>query len=139
MGKYFHLYENISNISPFEGPQYYLAPLWAFYLQAAFMGTVFFVGTPLNFVVLLVTVKYKKLRQPLNYILVNISFAGFLALIFSVFQVFIASCRGYFFQGPFACGVETWIGSVAGKTFFYYFLLLFTAKIILRTMKSTFM
>ncbi|XP_067111061.1 ultraviolet-sensitive opsin-like [Osmerus mordax] len=114
MGKHFHLYENISNISPFEGPQHHLAPLWAFYLQAAFMGTVFFVGTPLNFVVLLVTVKYKKLRQPLNYILVNISFAGFLALIFSVFQVFIASLRGYFFQGYFACAIESWIGSVAG-------------------------
>nr|BAD54746.1 retinal putative UV-sensitive opsin [Plecoglossus altivelis] len=114
MGKVFYLYENISKISPFEGPQYHLAPLWAFYLQAAFMGTVFFVGTPLNFVVLLVTVKYKKLRQPLNYILVNISFAGFLALIFSVFQVFLASTRGFFFMGHMACSIETWIGSVAG-------------------------
>ncbi|KAI3366575.1 hypothetical protein L3Q82_009186 [Scortum barcoo] len=40
-----------------------------------FMSIVLFAGTPLNFVVLLVTANYKKLRVPLNFILVNISFA----------------------------------------------------------------
>ncbi|KAM6986095.1 opsin-1, short-wave-sensitive 1 [Aplochiton taeniatus] len=110
----FHLYENISKISPFEGPQYHLAPKWAFYMQAAFMGFVFFAGTPLTFVVLLVTAKYKKLRQPLNYILVNISFAGFIFVTFSVSQVFVCSLRGYYFLGYMLCALEACVGAIAG-------------------------
>nr|BAD54747.1 retinal putative UV-sensitive opsin [Plecoglossus altivelis] len=114
MGKQFHLYENVSKIGPFEGPQYYLAPVWVFYLQAAFMGFVFFVGTPLNFVILMVTIKYKKLRQPLNYILVNISVGGFIFAVFSVSQVFVASLRGYYFLGYTLCAMEACMGSIAG-------------------------
>uniref|UniRef100_A0A3B3H9D5 Opsin 1 (cone pigments), short-wave-sensitive 1 n=1 Tax=Oryzias latipes TaxID=8090 RepID=A0A3B3H9D5_ORYLA len=114
MGKYFYLYENISKVGPYDGPQYYLAPTWAFYLQAAFMGFVFFVGTPLNFVVLLATAKYKKLRVPLNYILVNITFAGFIFVTFSVSQVFLASVRGYYFFGQTLCALEAAVGAVAG-------------------------
>nr|ACJ72019.1 SWS1 opsin [Lepidopus fitchi] len=113
MGKDFHLFENISKIGPFEGPQYYLAPVWVFYLQAAFMFSVVILGAPLNFVVLYVTVKYKKLRQPLNYILVNICLAGLIAM-FSVFQVFLASTRGYFFLGHTLCALESSTGSVVG-------------------------
>ncbi|XP_029901413.1 opsin-1, short-wave-sensitive 1 [Myripristis murdjan] len=114
MGKHFHLYENISKVSPFEGPQYYLAPHWAFYMQAAFMGFVFFAGAPLNFIVLFVTLKYKKLRVPLNYILVNISFAGFIFVMFSVSQVFAASVKGYYFLGPTLCALEACMGAIAG-------------------------
>lgn len=115
MGKHFHLFENISKVDPFEGPQHYLAPMWAFYLQAAFMGFVLFAGAPLNFVVLLVTAKYKKLRVPLNYILVNISLAGFIFAIFSVSQVFVASVKGYYFLGYTLCAMEAAMGSIAGK------------------------
>ncbi|XP_010885246.1 opsin-1, short-wave-sensitive 1 [Esox lucius] len=114
MGKDFYLYENISKVSPFEGPQYHLAPSWAFYLQTAFMGFVFFAGTPLNFIVLFVTVKYKKLRQPLNYILVNVALSSFIFVTFSVSQVFIASTRGYFFMGHTLCAMESAMGSIAG-------------------------
>nr|WBO25989.1 short-wavelength sensitive opsin [Chrysiptera starcki] len=114
MGKHFHLYENISKVDPFEGPQHYLAPAWAFNLQAAFMGFVFFVGTPLNFVVLLAVAKYKKLRVPLNYILVNISFAGFIFVTFSVSQVFFASLKGYYFFGYTLCALEAAVGAIAG-------------------------
>ncbi|XP_031696717.1 opsin-1, short-wave-sensitive 1 [Anarhichas minor] len=114
MGKYFHLYENVSKVSPFEGPQYYLAPMWVFHLQTIFMGFVLFVGTPLNFVILLVTMKYKKLRVPLNYILVNISFAGFIFVTFSVSQVFISTIRGYYFLGHTLCAMESAMGSIAG-------------------------
>uniref|UniRef100_A0A3Q2QLX7 Opsin 1 (cone pigments), short-wave-sensitive 1 n=1 Tax=Fundulus heteroclitus TaxID=8078 RepID=A0A3Q2QLX7_FUNHE len=103
MGKHFHLYENISKVDPFEGPQYHLAPSWAFYLQTLFMGFVFLAGTPLNILVLLATAKYKKLRAPLNYILVNISFAGF---IFVTFSVFVCSARGYYFLGYTMCALE---------------------------------
>ncbi|XP_041951036.1 ultraviolet-sensitive opsin-like [Alosa sapidissima] len=114
MAKDFYLYENISKVSPFEGPQYHIAPKWVFYLQAAFMGMVFFLGTPLNATVLFVTAKYKKLRTPLNYILVNISLGGFIFDVFSVSQVFLSSLQGYYFLGHTMCALESSMGSVAG-------------------------
>nr|APU53745.1 UV short wavelength sensitive opsin [Symphysodon discus] len=114
MGKYFHLYENISKVSPFEGPQYYLAPAWAFHLQTAFMGFALFAATPLNFIVLIATMNNKKLRVPLNFILVNISFAGFIFVTFSVRQVFLASMRGYYFLGYTLCALEAAVGAIAG-------------------------
>ncbi|XP_033888787.2 ultraviolet-sensitive opsin isoform X1 [Acipenser ruthenus] len=110
----FYLFENISSVGPWDGPQYHIAPKWAFYLQTLFMGFVFFAGTPLNAIVLIVTVKYKKLRQPLNYILVNISFAGFIFVTFSVFTVFVSSSQGYFVFGKTICAIEAFLGSVAG-------------------------
>ncbi|XP_066561282.1 ultraviolet-sensitive opsin-like [Amia ocellicauda] len=110
----FYLFENISSVGPFEGPQYHIAPTWAFYFQTAFMGCVFVIGAPLNAVVLVVTIKYKKLRQPLNYILVNISAAGFVAVMFSIFPVFLSSSQGYFFMGKTACAFEGYTGAIAG-------------------------
>ncbi|XP_009958551.1 PREDICTED: ultraviolet-sensitive opsin-like, partial [Leptosomus discolor] len=107
----FYLFKNESSVGPWDGPQYHIAPAWAFYLQTAFMGFVFLVGTPLNAIVLVVTVKYKKLRQPLNYILVNISFSGFISCIFSVFTVFISSSQGYFIFGKHMCALEGFVGA----------------------------
>lgn len=78
------------------------------------MGFVFFAGTPLNATVLVATLRYRKLRQPLNYILVNVSLGGFLFCIFSVFTVFIASCKGYFLFGRHVCALEAFLGSAAG-------------------------
>ncbi|XP_049750231.1 short-wave-sensitive opsin 1 [Elephas maximus indicus] len=110
----FYLFKNISSVGPWGGPQYHIGPVWAFHLQAAFMAFVFFVGTPLNALVLVATLRYRKLRQPLNYILVNISLGGFLSCIFSVFIVFISSCKGYFIFGRYVCALEAFVGSVAG-------------------------
>lgn len=111
----FYLFANISKVGPFEGPQYHIAPMWAFYFQTAFMGFVFFAGTPLNSIILIAIVKYKKLRQPLNYILVNISAAGFLFCVVAVFTVFISSSQGYFIFGKHVCALEAFLGSLAGK------------------------
>ncbi|XP_009643551.1 ultraviolet-sensitive opsin [Egretta garzetta] len=111
----FYLFKNgSSSLGPWDGPQYHIAPRWAFYLQTAFMGFVFLVGTPLNAIVLVVTVKYKKLRQPLNYILVNISFSSFISCIFSVFTVFISSSQGYFVFGKHMCSLEGFVGATGG-------------------------
>nr|XP_001502785.1 short-wave-sensitive opsin 1 [Equus caballus] len=110
----FFLYKNISSVRPWDGPQYHIAPVWAFRLQAAFLGIVFLVGMPLNSLVLVATLRYKKLRQPLNYILVNVSLGGFLVCIFSVLIVFINSCHGYFVFGPHVCAFESFLGTVAG-------------------------
>lgn len=110
----FFLFKNISLVGPWGGPQYHLAPVWAFHLQAAFMGFVFFAGTPLNATVLVATLRYRKLRQPLNYILVNVSLGGFIYCTFSVFIVFINSCYGYFVFGRHVCALEAFLGCAAG-------------------------
>ncbi|XP_021555043.1 short-wave-sensitive opsin 1 [Neomonachus schauinslandi] len=112
-GEEFYLFKNISLVGPWDGPQYHIAPVWAFRLQAVFMGFVFFAGTPLNASVLVATLRYKKLQQPLNYILVNVSLGGFLYCI-SVSSVFIASCQGYFVFGRHVCALEAFLGSTAG-------------------------
>lgn len=109
----FYLFKNISLVGPWDGPQYHIAPVWAFRLQAVFMGFVFFAGTPLNATVLVATLRYKKLRQPLNYILVNVSLGGFIYCI-SVSSVFIASCHGYFIFGHLICALEAFLGTTAG-------------------------
>ncbi|XP_034876195.1 short-wave-sensitive opsin 1 [Mirounga leonina] len=109
----FYLFKNISLVGPWGGPQYHIAPVWAFCLQAVFMGFVFFAGTPLNASVLVATLRYKKLRQPLNYILVSVSLGGFLYCI-SVSSIFIASCQGYFIFGRHVCALEAFLGSTAG-------------------------
>nr|ARS65859.1 short-wavelength-sensitive opsin 1 [Pituophis melanoleucus] len=109
-----YLYENISSVKPWDGPQYHIAPMWAFHFQTIFMGLVFFAGTPLNAIILFVTIKYKKLRQPLNYILVNISLAGLIFCVFAVFVVFLSSIQGYFFLGRQVCKLEAFLGTVAG-------------------------
>lgn len=62
---------------------------WAFRLQAAFVGFVFIAGMPLN-----ATLRYRKLWQPLNYILVNVSGRGRgdSSSASSGFTIFMASC-----------------------------------------------
>ncbi|XP_060013550.1 short-wave-sensitive opsin 1 [Lagenorhynchus albirostris] len=109
----FFLFKNIL-VGPWDGPQYRLAPVWAFHLQAAFTGFVFVVGTPLDATVLVATLRYRKLRQPLNYILVNVSLRGFIYCIFSVFVVFITSCHGYFVFGRHVCALGAFLGCTAG-------------------------
>ncbi|XP_032297784.1 LOW QUALITY PROTEIN: violet-sensitive opsin-like [Coturnix japonica] len=110
----FYLFTNGSVPGPWDGPQYHIAPPWAFYLQTAFMGSVFAVGTPLNAVVLWVTVRYKRLRQPLNYILVNNLGQRFVSCVLSVFVVFVASARGYFVFGKRVCELEAFVGTTGG-------------------------
>ncbi|KAG8440120.1 hypothetical protein GDO86_006059 [Hymenochirus boettgeri] len=110
----FYLFKNVSNVGPWDGPQFHIAPRWAFHLQALFMALVFIFGTPLNAIVLVVTIKYKKLRQPLNYILVNISVAGVMMCLLAIFPVFLASVKGYYFFGKNACAFEAFVGALTG-------------------------
>merc|ERR1712212_105926 len=72
--------------SPFYYPQYYLAPPVAFYALAAWMFFLICFGFPINALTLLVTAQNKKLRQPLNFILVNLAFAG-LIMVFIGFTI----------------------------------------------------
>lgn len=101
--------------SPFEYQQYYLADPWFFRLLALYMFCLVITGFPINFLTLLVTAQNKKLRQPLNFILVNLAVAGLIMVIFG-FTVTIFSCvNGYFALGPLSCAIEGFMATVGGK------------------------
>ncbi|XP_003448394.1 green-sensitive opsin [Oreochromis niloticus] len=101
--------------SPFEYPQYYLADPWFFKLLAFYMVFLVITGFPINFLTLLVTAQNKKLRQPLNFILVNLAVAGLIMVMFG-FTVTIYSClNGYFSLGPLSCAIEGFMATVGGQ------------------------
>lgn len=85
----------------------YLAPVWAFHLQAAFMGFVFFVGTPLN----AGACGHTGGSRSTIFWCVSL---GASSTIFSVFVVFISSCYGYFIFGRHVCALEAFLGCTAG-------------------------
>ncbi|XP_072883626.1 vertebrate ancient long opsin a isoform X2 [Hemitrygon akajei] len=81
------------------------------------MFFVTFLSLSENFTVLLVTYKYKQLRQPLNYIILNLSLADFLVSTIGGTLSFVTNLYGYFVLGEWACVLEgfsvTFFGIVA--------------------------
>ncbi|XP_072095476.1 vertebrate ancient long opsin a [Mobula birostris] len=81
------------------------------------MFFVTFLSLSENFTVLLVTYKYKQLRQPPNYIILNLSLADFLVSIIGGTLSFVTNLHGYFVLGEWACVLEgfsvTFFGIVA--------------------------
>ncbi|XP_032872998.1 opsin-VA-like [Amblyraja radiata] len=103
-------------VDPFRGPLETIEP-WNFKLLATVMFFVTFLSLSENFIVLLVTYKYKQLRQPLNYIILNLSLADFLVSAIGGSLSFITNLYGYFVMGVWACVLEgfavTFLGIVA--------------------------
>ncbi|MGH0132439.1 UNVERIFIED_CONTAM: hypothetical protein FKN15_035946 [Acipenser sinensis] len=101
---------------PFSGPDESIAP-WNFKLLAALMFFITSLSLSENFIVMLVTFKFKQLRQPLNYIIVNLSLADFLLSVIGGTISFLTNSKGYFFMGSWACVLEgfavTFLGIVA--------------------------
>ncbi|GCC22314.1 vertebrate ancient long opsin a [Chiloscyllium punctatum] len=112
--------DRVAGISPspaaFSGPLRTIEP-WNFKVLATFMFFVTFLSLSENFLVLLVTYRYKQLRQPLNYIILNLSVADFLASLVGGTLSFLTNLYGYFFLGAWACVLEgfavTFFGIVA--------------------------
>ncbi|CAG5980450.1 green-sensitive opsin [Menidia menidia] len=101
--------------SPFEYQQYYLADPWFFRLLAAWMFFLFCTGFPINALTLVVTAQNKKLRQPLNFILVNLAVAG-LIMIICGYTVCIYCCMmGYFSLGAPMCQFEGFAATLGGQ------------------------
>lgn len=103
---------------PFLYEQYYLADPWQFKLLAVYMFFLILFGFPINGLTLLVTAQHKKLRQPLNYILVNLAVAGMLMVIFGFTITMSSAVNGYFYFGPIACAIEGFMATLGGKLFF---------------------
>lgn len=102
--------------SPFEAPQYYLAEPWQFSMLAAYMFLLIVLGFPINFLTLYVTVQHKKLRTPLNYILLNLAVAD-LFMVFGGFTTTLyTSLHGYFVFGPTGCNLEGFFATLGGMS-----------------------
>ncbi|XP_056627347.1 LOW QUALITY PROTEIN: vertebrate ancient long opsin b [Triplophysa dalaica] len=101
---------------PFSGPLKSIAP-WNYTFLACLMFIVTSLSLTENFTVMLVTLRYKQLRKPLNYIIVNLSVADFLVSLIGGTISFLTNAHGYFFLGVWACVLEgfavTFFGIVA--------------------------
>ncbi|XP_076125169.1 green-sensitive opsin-2-like isoform X2 [Alosa pseudoharengus] len=101
--------------SPFLYEQYYLADPWQFKLLACYMFLLICSGGPINGMTLLVTVLHKKLRQPLNFILVNLAVAGMIMVCFGFTITITSAVNGYFILGPMACAIEGFMATLGGQ------------------------
>lgn len=101
--------------SPFEYPQYYLVDPIMFKVLAIYMFFLICTGTPINGLTLLVTAQNKKLRQPLNYILVNLAVAGLIMCAFGFTITITSAINGYFILGATACAIEGFMATLGGQ------------------------
>jgi len=101
--------------SPFEYPQYYLADPMVFKFQAAYMFMLIILGGPINALTLVVTAQNKKLRQPLNFILVNLAVAGLIMVLGGFTVTFVTAINGYFVFGPLGCALEGGLATLGGQ------------------------
>ncbi|KAG9337505.1 hypothetical protein JZ751_028696 [Albula glossodonta] len=110
-------FSNASGIvrSPFEYPQYYLAEPWAYALLAAYMFFLIITGFPINFLTLYVTIEHKKLRTPLNYILLNLAIADLFMVLGGFTTTMYTSLNGYFVFGPTGCNIEGYFATLGGE------------------------
>ncbi|XP_040014712.1 green-sensitive opsin-1 isoform X2 [Xiphias gladius] len=101
--------------NPYEYTQYYLADPIMFKLLALYMFFLICTGFPINALTLLVTAQNKKLRQPLNYILVNLAVAGLIMVCFGFTVAFYCSLVGYFALGKLGCAIEGFMATLGGQ------------------------
>ena len=99
---------------PFNGPIKNISP-WNFTILAVLMFVVTSLSLSENFLVMFVTFKFKQLRQPLNYIIVNLAIADFLVSLTGGVISFLTNARGYFFLGKWACVLEGFAVTFFGR------------------------
>lgn len=73
-------------------------------------------GIILNMVVIIVTVRYKQLRQPLNYALVNLAVADLGCAVFGGLLTAVTNAMGYFSLGRVGCVLEGFAVAFFGKS-----------------------
>lgn len=104
---------------PFHRPLGTIQP-WHFRLLAAVMLVVTSLSLAENLAVILVTFKFKQLRQPVNYVIVNLSVADFLVSLTGGTVSFLTNLKGYFYMGHWACVLEGFAVTFFGKVDFVY-------------------
>uniref|UniRef100_A0A673GYQ7 Red-sensitive opsin n=1 Tax=Sinocyclocheilus rhinocerous TaxID=307959 RepID=A0A673GYQ7_9TELE len=109
------VYTNSNNTKdPFEGPNYHIAPRWVYNLATVWMFFVVVASTFTNGLVLVATAKFKKLRHPLNWILVNLALADLGETLLASTISVINQVFGYFILGHPMCIFEGYTVSVCG-------------------------
>ncbi|XP_030633011.1 rhodopsin, like [Chanos chanos] len=101
--------------SPYEYPQYYLAEPWVFSTIAAYMFFLIITGFPINFLTLYVTIQHKKLRTPLNYILLNLAIADLFMVVGGFTTTLYTAMHGYFVFGRTGCNIEGFFATHGGE------------------------
>ncbi|XP_062887962.1 pinopsin-like [Mobula hypostoma] len=81
---------------------------------ASLMGLVVSLASFVNGMVILVSIKYKRLRSPLNYILVNLAVANLMVTFFGSTISFSNNLNGYFTLGETVCRFEGFMVSLTG-------------------------
>nr|QKK13229.1 long wavelength-sensitive opsin [Hydrophis peronii]BCF80144.1 long-wave-sensitive opsin [Hydrophis ornatus] len=110
-------YTNSNNTrDPFEGPNYHIAPRWVYNLTSLWMIFVVVASVFTNGLVLVATAKFKKLRHPLNWILVNLAIADLGETVIASTISVINQVFGYFILGHPMCVLEGYTVSVCGIT-----------------------
>lgn len=100
---------------PFEGPNYHIAPRWVYHLTSTWMIFVVIASVFTNGLVLAATMRFKKLRHPLNWILVNLAVADLAETAIAGTISVVNQIYGYFVLGHPLCVVEGYIVSLCGK------------------------
>lgn len=103
--------------SPYEYPQYYLADPWKYSALSAYMFFLILFGFPINFLTLYVTIQHKKLRTPLNYILLNLAVADLFMVLVGFPTTMYTSMNGYFVFGTLGCNIEGFFATLGGMYF----------------------
>lgn len=82
---------------------------------AVLMGVVVVSASVVNGLVIVVSIRYKKLRSPLNYILVNLAVADLLVTLCGSSVSFSNNINGFFVFGKQMCELEGFMVSLTGK------------------------
>ncbi|NXG59167.1 OPSP protein, partial [Hemiprocne comata] len=100
---------------PFDGPQWpHQAPRGMYLSVAVLMGIVVVSASVVNGLVIVVSIRYKKLRSPLNYILVNLAVADLLVTLCGSSISFSNNINGFFVFGKRMCELEGFMVSLTG-------------------------
>ncbi|KAM3872554.1 rhodopsin-like [Diretmus argenteus] len=101
--------------SPYLYPQFYLVNEAAYSALAAYMFFLIIVGFPVNFLTLYVTIEHKKLRTPLNYILLNLAVADLFMVFGGFTSTMYSAMHGYFVLGRLGCNLEAVFATHGGE------------------------
>ncbi|XP_027516098.1 pinopsin isoform X2 [Corapipo altera] len=100
---------------PFDGPQWpHQAPRAVYLSVAVLMGLVVVSASVVNGLVIVVSIRYKKLRSPLNYILVNLAVADLLVTLCGSSVSLSNNISGFFVFGKRLCELEGFMVSLTG-------------------------
>ncbi|KFW03061.1 Pinopsin, partial [Eurypyga helias] len=100
---------------PFDGPQWpHQAPRGMYLSVSVLMGIVVVSASVVNGLVIVVSIRYKKLRSPLNYILVNLAVADLLVTLCGSSVSFSNNINGFFVFGKKMCELEGFMVSLTG-------------------------